>query len=191
MVVGVETSQPTSEPSIALSSTPTLVQLIDLCALQFGVDIEYYASDGPLTSKLTLRSAGEYTPQELWELAHRMLDTKGRTTVLAPGVRRLYRVVQLNEAAAATEPLAAIPDPPPGYVVLRYPVQNAAPEAVLAALNEPRPPVWEAGVSADRSGVVVGALTRRHDAVRRLVERLDAEAASVRITLIDVQHAGH
>lgn len=188
-VVDAQTSQPTSEPSIALSSSPTLVQLIDLCALQFGVDIEYNASDAPLAAKLTLRSAGEYTPQELWELTHRMLETKGRTTVLAPGVRRLYRVVQLNEASAATEPLATIPDPPPGYVVLRYPVQNAAPEAVLAALNEPRPPVWEAALSADRSGVVVGALTRRHDAVRRLVERLDAEAASVRITLIDVQHA--
>jgi type II secretory pathway component GspD/PulD (secretin) len=188
-VVDDQTSQPASQPSIALSSSPTLVQLIDLCALQFGVDIEYSASDAPLTAKLTLRSAGEYTPRELWELTHRMLETKGRTTVLAPGVRRLYRVVSLSEAAAATEPLAAIPAPPPGYIVLRYPVQHAAPETVLAALNEPRPPVWEAAVSADRSDVVVGALTRRHDAVRRVVERLDAEAASVRITLIDVQHA--
>lgn len=51
-------SQPEPPPAVSLSASPSLTQLIDLCAQQFAVDIEYNAADGPLGSKLTLRSAG-------------------------------------------------------------------------------------------------------------------------------------
>lgn len=127
-------------PALTLSPTVTVAQLLDLSAQQFGVDIEYNPTDAPLTAKLNLRSAAGYTPDELWELTQRMLETRGRTTVLAPGGRRLYRVVPLAEAAGATEAVEAVPHPEPGYIVLRYSLRHADPGAVLAALNEPRPP---------------------------------------------------
>ncbi len=180
---------PNVSPVVTLNSSPTIAQLVDLCAQQFGVDIEYPASDAPLSSKLMVRSATAYTPAELWELTHRMLETKGRTTVLAPGARNLYRVVPLSEATAATEAIEDVPVPSPGYFVARYPVRFADPAQVLLALNEPRPPVWQAALAPDGSAVLVGALARRHRDVRDIVTSMDAQAASVRITPIPVSHA--
>lgn len=176
-------------PSISLASNPAVSQLVDLCAQQFGVDIEYNPGDAPMGTKLTLRSAAAYTPDELWELTHRMLETRGRTTVLAPGDRRLYRVVPLTDAVGATEAVDEIPDPPPGYIVVRYAIEHADPAQVLAALNEPRPPLWQAALAPDRSGVLVGALTRRHESVEAVVRGLEADAASVEVSLVPIEHA--
>lgn len=175
-------------PSIGLPATPALSQILDIVGQQFAVDIEYPAGDQVLTAKLNFRHADAYTPDELWELAHRMLEAKGRTTVLAPGRRRLYRVVAVAEAAGATEPLEAIPQPEPGYVVLYYPVRHADPARVAAALNEPRPPAWQASVAPDQSGVIVGAFSRRQGTVRAVIERMEAGAASVRTVEVPVLH---
>lgn len=178
--------QPTST-SLPVSPTPS--QILDIASQQFAIDIEYPPSDPVLTAKLNFRHAGSYTPDELWELTHRMLETKGRTTVLAPGQRRLYRVVPVAEAAAATEPIDAIPYPEPGYVLLHYPVVHADPARVLTALNEPRPPMWQASLAPDGSGVIVGAFTRRQRTVRTVIEQMEARAASVRTAEIPVRHA--
>jgi general secretion pathway protein D len=166
----------------------TLTQLLDLCAQQFDLDLEYNSSDAPLAAKLSLRHAAEYSPEELWELTHRMLETKGRTTVLAPGVRPLYRVVPLSEASAGTDPLDAIPYPEPGYVVVHYPIRYADPARVLGALNEPRPPQWQVASAPDGSGVVVGALTRRQGLIKAIVDQLEAQAASVVTKVVEIDH---
>lgn len=180
-------AQPDTDARVSLSNTPTLAQLVELSAQQFGVDIEYNPTD--LNAKLTLRSADSYTPAELWELTHRMLEADGRTTVLAPGERRLYRVVSLAEAASATEPMDSIPTPAPGYVVMRYPVRSADPADVATALNDPKPPLWQASVSPDKSAVLVGALVRRQGLARSVIEAVDSEAASVRVEVIEARHA--
>jgi len=176
-------------PSTSLPVSPTPSQILDISSHHFSIDIEYPPSDPVLTAKLNFRHAGSYTPDELWELTHRMLETKGRTTVLAPGQRRLYRVVPVAEAAAATEPIDAIPYPEPGYVLLHYPIVHADPARVLTALNEPRPAMWQASLAPDGSGVIVGAFTRRQRTVRTVVEQMEARAASVRTTEIPVRHA--
>lgn len=181
-------SDPAS-PSIGLPATPTPSQMLDIASQQFRIDIEYPAADSVLTTKLNFRHTDAYTPDELWELTHRMLEAKGRTTVLAPGQRRLYRVVPIAEASGATESLDTLPYPEPGYVMLHYPVLHADPARVLAALNEPRPAMWQAGLAPDGSGVIVGAFTRRQRTVRTVIEQMESRAASARIVEIVVRHA--
>lgn len=178
-----------SPPLISLPASPTLSQVLDIASQHFSVDIEYPAADSALTAKLNFRHATAYTPDELWELSHRMLESKGRTTVLAPGQRRLYRVVPIAEAAGATEVVPEVPYPEPGYVLLHYPVIHGDPARVLTALNETRPPLWQASLAPDGSGVIVGAFARRQRTVRTLIEQMESRVASVRTTEIAVRHA--
>lgn len=178
-----------STPLISLPASPTLSQVLDIASQHFAVDIEYPAADSALTAKLNFRHATAYTPDELWELSHRMLESKGRTTVLAPGQRRLYRVVPVAEAAGATEVVPDVPYPEPGYVLLHYPVIHGDPARVLTALNESRPPLWQASLAPDGSGVIVGAFARRQRTVRTLIEQMESRVASVRTTEIAVRHA--
>lgn len=161
--------------------------MIELCAQQHGVDIEYSPTE--LSKKLTLRPAEGYTPDELWELTHQLLEAAGSTTVLAPGERHLYRVVKLAEAPGATSPLDAVPTPPPGYVILRYPVVAADTASVLATLNDIKPSIGQASIAPGGGAVLVGALTRRQGEVAAVVRSVEAEAASTTQRVLDLLHA--
>lgn len=174
--------------SIGLPATPTLAQMLDIASQQFRIDIEYPPADSNLTAKLNFRHSDAYTPDELWELVHRMLEAKGRTTVLAPGQRRLYRVVPITEAPGQTEPLVTLAYPEPGYAVLHYPVLHADPARVVSALNEPRPAMWQANLAPDGSGVIVGAFARRQQTVKKVIDQMEARATSTRIIEIAVKH---
>jgi type II secretory pathway component GspD/PulD (secretin) len=176
-----------SSDRIQLSSSPTLAQLVELCAEQYAVDIEYNPAD--LSKKLTLRPADGYTPDQLWELTHQMLEAAGSTTVLAPGDRRLYRIVKITDAGTATAPLEQIPHPPPGYAVFRYPISAADPAAVLAAFNDAKPPIGQASVAPGGQAVLVGALTRRHAEIQTIVSTIETEAASTRRQVVEARHA--
>lgn len=177
---------PMGEP-MEITISPTLSQLVELSAQQLGVDIEFTPAD--LSKKLTLRSVGGYEPEELWELTHRMLEAAGTTTVLAPGQRRLYRVVRIAQAAESTAVLDDIPHPEPGYAILLYPLAAADPVVVAAAINDARPPIGSASVAPGGAGVQVGALTRRRGEIAALVGSLDRDAATTTQRVVPLEHA--
>jgi type II secretory pathway component GspD/PulD (secretin) len=186
--VSAQTSAPASDVgTITLTPQLTLARLVDLCALQYDIDVEYQPNE--LTKQLTIRSGSGYTQTELWTLLHQLLEANGLTTVIAPGDRALYRVVPIKDAIKSASIAEAIPEPAPGYLIKHYPVEPAAREEIIDALGKLLPPVDGVSVSPDGRGVLVGALTRRHADIEARIDSIETRIARSSVTLRSIEHA--
>ena len=84
---------------MSLTGELELVRLIDLCAEQLDLNIEYDAA--VLKGMVTLRLGGGVSDAELWSLTNRVLASRGFATVQRPG-EGLFSIVKLNEAPKHT-----------------------------------------------------------------------------------------
>ncbi len=174
------------DPRITLTQKLTLARLVDIAAAQYPIDIEYTPNE--LTRSVTIRSARPYTPDELWDLTHQMLEAHGLTSVVAPGGRELYRIVTLQDAPDHTEPRDSLPTPEPGFVILEYPFEHIAATDIIDALDAIEPPLDLLRVDPNGGAVHVGALTRRHPAIGARIATLDELASHTTTEIIDLRH---
>jgi general secretion pathway protein D len=174
-------------PRITLAPKLTLARLVDIAAAQYPIDIEY--TPGDLTRSVTIRSAQPYTPGELWDLAHQMLEANGLTSVVAPGDRALYRIVKIQTAADHTEPRDSLPSPQPGFAILEYPIEHIAAPDLVQALESFEPPLDLLQIAPNGGAVNVGALTRRHPMIGEHIANLDELASHTTTEIVQLRHA--
>ena len=175
------------ESTVSLTQQITLARLVDLCALQYGIDVEYQPND--LAKQLTIRSGSGFSRSELWTLLHQMLEANGLTTVIAPGSRVLYRVVPIKDAFLSASIADEFTGPVPGYVVKIYPLDRAAPTEVIDSLKKLTPPIEGVSVSPDGRGVLVGALARRHAEIKTRVDSIEDMISGSVVTIHAIEHA--
>lgn len=192
-VIWMATALPAVQPAddgILLPTQITPEILIDLCAQELGVTIEYVpGSTGQRSKPVTLRSQRAYSPNELWLYLHEVLEQSGSTTVLGLGPTPVYRVVPIAEAFDRSAVLGSIPEPAPGYLVKRYALAGLDVESVAKQLELLRPTLGQA-LAPEPNGqdVLIGAVTRRHPAIAAYIEDAKAQTASTELLFMPVVH---
>lgn len=193
-VPGAAASSADSEPDAMLLPTRVTAEiLLDLCAEELGVTIEYPAGGlGGRGKGVTLRSGGGFSRDALWVYTHEVLEQAGWTTVVGgSGERLTYRVVPLADAFDRSSVFGAEPAWLPGYVVRRYDLGGLDAGRVIEALGRFRPILGQVAVAtADGSAVDVGAVTRRHDEISGYLERERRVLRSVEVVFVAVEHRG-
>jgi len=173
-----------------LPSVVTPAMLIDLCAAEFGLAIEYPGEGiGQRGRGITLRSERAYTKRELWDYTHTVLEQAGWTTVVSGGDAPTYRVVALGEAFDRAAPIERVPDPAPGYMVERYGIAGLDAEVLESGLASMRPALGQTVVLEPGGAVLaVGAVARRHARIRSYIDQQRAAAALVETEFVRTSH---
>jgi len=168
-------------------------QLLDLCAAEFGITIEYSASvTSARSQELTLRADRSFTSGELWSYMHQVLEAQGNTTVVSRGDRAIYRVVPLADAFGRAGVLQTMPDPMPGYTLRLYQIDSADIQSVTQSLELLDPPLGQkVSVQPGSESLLIGAVTRRHEIIEAYIDEANASAASIELVFIPVVHRDH
>jgi general secretion pathway protein D len=176
--------------AIELPSSLELARLLDVCAQQLRLDIEY--DPGVVQGSVTMRAADPLTPQQLWELANRQLVQRGLTSVRQPGSDALS-IVRIDAAAslARVEPIDEPASLRAGFetILLRAPGRTSRELAELArtVTSKQGGQVTEAG-GENGSVVLVSDVTARLDQVRMLVAALDQPSPLASILEVTPTH---
>jgi len=175
---------------VLLPSQITATDLLDLCAQEFDITLEYRSDViSPRGQQLTLRSDRAYSPEELWSYLHQVLEQSGSTTVIGSGTRPIYRVVPFTEAFDRASPTESTPQPVPGYVVRSYQIGGLDTEQISKGLEVLRPALGQAIVPQPNGReVLIGAVTRRHELIAEYIRESIALAVSTELVFIPVQH---
>lgn len=179
---------------VQLPSQLELARLLDLCAQQLRVSIEY--DPASLQGVVTLRSQQPLTPDELWSFANRQLVQRGLTSVRQPGSDALS-VVRLDAAAsiARIEGDAQAATPRAGFeTIILKPKHRSAREiadGARSAITKQTGVVTQTGgeSSNDPGGIVlVSDTVPRLEQVRMLVAALDVPQPTASIHEVEVRN---
>ena len=182
--------------SVDLAGNLTIAHLLDLCAEELGITVEYDAS--MLSGEVTLRHGDSLTRNGLWSMVNRVLAGKGMTTIRFPG-SAVLSVARLEDAAkvARIEPgpwidnegeVSAASEYEAGFV--RVVLQT---RGFKAATLAPRlePLLTQPGGELDELStdtILVSDLSPRVRELARLIDELDGAARSPVIVRVPVFH---
>jgi len=185
---------PQPDQRLALAEETTLAALVELCAEQLDVRIEYEAR-ALQSETVTVRVPGGIGAQELWPLTNQLLESRGFTTVEKAG-GTVLQVVKLNEAGRAARLQhdadaieARKQDTGAGYVsmitrVEHRPVRDVI-DALEPALSQPGGTIRAIGESGL---LVISDLRARLKQVMWLLEQIDAPGGDITIRRLDAQY---
>lgn len=173
---------------ITLGEQNNLASLVELCAEQLNLNIEFDAEQ-LRKSDVTLRLGAGVTEEELWTLTNRLLAAHGWTTVRMPG-ESILSVVELDDAQQMSQfQGSGSIEAGPGFVSLVLRIKEATPEQVLEAI---RPLLSVPGGHAIRLGstncILVSDLSPRLRDVAAMIDMVEANARENAVTIerIDV-----
>src|SRR5262245_30405920 len=168
LLSAMELPAQTAEPvATSLSGQVDLARLVDLCAQRLGLSIEYDAS--ALKSTITLRVPESLTDQELWELANRLLVTRGFTSVQLPGARdNAFSIVKIADAPGmARVEEEAVAEPSEGFVNIVVDVKHRPAKDLIDAIKLIlSKPSGAASALGDRYVLISDLRPRVEDALR-------------------------
>jgi general secretion pathway protein D len=183
----VSSAQPQSVSS-ALSGQVELPRLLDLASERLGMNLEY--DPGALKGPVTVRAGTQLTDAELWDLANRVLASRGFTTIRVPGPNA-YAVVKIADAGGSSRfeefmPKGTGPDPGFRTLVLRAEHRPARElvEAIGRVLSKPGGSVYQLG---DGGLLVLSDLSTRLDQAMDVLRLLDVPAAGAIIEEVTVR----
>jgi general secretion pathway protein D len=167
-----------------------LPRLLDLAAERLRITVDY--DPGQLKGPVTVRAGTDISDHELWQLANRVLASRGFTTVRVPGTEA-YAVVKISDAPGATrieDSAAASGEPAPGFrsVVVRArhrPAKDLA-EALGKVLSKP---AGSAALIGNGGLLLVSDLSARIDEAMELLRLLDVPGPEVVTEEISVREA--
>jgi type II secretory pathway component GspD/PulD (secretin) len=176
-------------PSVSLTNDVDLARLIDLCADQLKVAVEY---DPKVLqgAKVTVRLAGALEHERLWDLTNQLLAGNGLTTIQPPGGDdAILRVVKLADAPAAARvdrrPLTSIKA---GYATIVVNVAHADPAAMVKALQ---PLLSKVGGQVAQLGaeprLLVSDIKPRLEVILATVADIDVPAGEVTTEVIEAR----
>ncbi|MCC7172928.1 MAG: hypothetical protein IT459_20935 [Planctomycetes bacterium] len=173
--------------TIELNGEVELARLVDLCAQQLNLHIEYDAAT--LTGKVTLRLGSALSDDELWKLTNHALTARGFTTV---GTRE-SRMLSVVKIADATN-LGRIEDPSqtgpaPGFVTVVTRVQHRSVKDTVEAL---RTILRGSSAAVNPLGnsdlIVLTDVRARVDQALDLLARLDTPASDAVFEVVPIKN---
>jgi len=118
---------------ILLREDIELSRLLDLSATELGVNVEY--DPEKLKERVKLRMERGVSAKELWHLTHRLLASRGFTTVQAPG-DPTYFLVELEIAPSTSRVMRApLTEPAPGFVKVLIALEYRSPEEIAKVIG--------------------------------------------------------
>lgn len=168
------------QAQVAFAERTDLARLVDVAAQRLGLKVEYDEKMlKGMTVHLRFGSASEgVSEQELWQLANRLLASRGFTSVQLPGsdVISIVKIAEAPELQRMDQQVSGVS----GYTTLVQRIQHRNPEDVIAAI---KPLLSKSGSAATRLGdsdlIIISDLTPRLEQVIELMSVLDHPLASV------------
>lgn len=168
------------------SGRMSLARLVDLAAELMNMSVTY---DSSALERLeaTVRVEETLTDVELWAMVNDLLIASGYTSV-RPGQDASLSIVRLQDAPrAARLETGDPPKPLPGFVRLLVRPMHAEASAVGLALGPYLSDVGSA-VTLDESTLLVSELTSRLDAIRSVLNEIDAPARAPASRVVSLRH---
>lgn len=182
---------PGSAPQVMLGEQLELARLVDIAAQRLKVNIEYDAAQ--LKGTVTLRLGAGVSDQDLWELANRLLASRGFVTVRAPGRDGVLSVVKLEAAAGVTQidgisSVAGSSGPVPGFGATVYRLRHRAAKDVTELIKHGLSKPGGAVTAIRDDLLLITDLTSRAPQTLAFLEMVDVPGSAVEVVEVPSVH---